>query len=79
MLPTFAADSEVSIVDELRSDPGKRPMMFFDIDPLRDPRWRVFVEHHPDFSVFHRVEWLQALQSCYCYVPVAKTAFYFAR
>jgi len=46
-------------------------MTFFEIDPLRDPRWRVFVERHPGSSVFHRVEWLQALQSCYGYVPVA--------
>lgn len=46
-------------------------MTIFEIDPLLDPRWKTFVERHPDASVFHRVEWLQALKSCYGYVPVA--------
>ena len=46
-------------------------MTIFEIDPLNDPRWRAFVEWRPDASVFHRVEWLQALKSCYGYVPVA--------
>jgi CelD/BcsL family acetyltransferase involved in cellulose biosynthesis len=71
MFPTSAVDSEVSVADELRSDLGKSAMTFFEIDPLLDPRWRIFAERHPDSSVFHRVEWLQALQSCYGYVPVA--------
>jgi CelD/BcsL family acetyltransferase involved in cellulose biosynthesis len=45
----------------------------FEIDPLRDPRWQSFVEWHADSSVFHRVEWLRALQSCYGYLPRALT------
>ena len=43
------------------------------IDPLRDSRWKHFVDWHPDSSLFHRVEWLQALQSCYGYLPIALT------
>ena len=45
----------------------------FEVDPLHDPRWKAFVDWHPDASVFHRVEWLQALKSCYGYQPVALT------
>lgn len=47
---------------------GLRPV--FEIDPLQDPRWKILVDSHPDASVFHQVEWLQALKSCYGYVPV---------
>jgi CelD/BcsL family acetyltransferase involved in cellulose biosynthesis len=43
----------------------------FELDPLQDPRWKSFIEHRPDASVFHRVEWLQALKTCYGYRPVA--------
>jgi len=45
----------------------------FELNPLSDPRWKLFVESHPDASVFHRVEWLQALNSCYGYMPAALT------
>lgn len=46
-------------------------MTVFVIDPLQDPRWKAFIENRPDASVFHRVEWLQALRACYGYEPVA--------
>ena len=46
-------------------------MRMFEIDPLRDPRWKAFIEQRPDSSVFHRVEWLLALKTCYDYTPVA--------
>lgn len=46
-------------------------MQIFEIDPLQDPRWGAFVDVRPDASVFHRVEWLQALKACYGYKPVA--------
>lgn len=49
-------------------------MRTFEIDPLHDPRWRAFLEHHPDASVFHRADWLQALKTCYGYTPVAFTS-----
>jgi CelD/BcsL family acetyltransferase involved in cellulose biosynthesis len=46
----------------------------FEIDPLQDPRWKVFVEKRSDASVFHRVEWLRALKSCYGYEPRVLTS-----
>ena len=46
-------------------------MSIFEIDPLQDPRWKAFTDHRPDASVFHRVEWLQALKACYGYTPLA--------
>jgi CelD/BcsL family acetyltransferase involved in cellulose biosynthesis len=49
---------------------GRGPKVF-EINPLQDPRWEAFVNVHPDASVFHQVEWLEALKSCYGYVPVA--------
>jgi CelD/BcsL family acetyltransferase involved in cellulose biosynthesis len=49
---------------------GRGPKVF-EINPLQDPRWKAFVNVHPDASVFHQVEWLKALKSCYGYVPVA--------
>jgi hypothetical protein len=45
----------------------------FEIDPLRDPRWQVFVDSHPDASVFHQPGWLKSLSLCYGYKPVALT------
>lgn len=49
-------------------------MRTFEIDPLHDPRWTAFLEHHPDASVFHRADWLKALKTCYGYTPVALTS-----
>jgi len=43
------------------------------IDPLTDPRWPVFLERHPDASVFHTREWMTALQRTYGYEPVVYT------
>jgi lipid II:glycine glycyltransferase (peptidoglycan interpeptide bridge formation enzyme) len=43
------------------------------VDPLRDPRWEVFVQAHPSGSVFHSVAWLQALGRTYGYEPIAYT------
>jgi CelD/BcsL family acetyltransferase involved in cellulose biosynthesis len=48
-------------------------MSISEIDPLLDPRWKAFVAGHPNASVFHRVEWLEALKSCYGYRPRALT------
>jgi CelD/BcsL family acetyltransferase involved in cellulose biosynthesis len=41
----------------------------FQIDPLQDPRWKVFVDRRTDASIFHSPGWLQALKSCYGYEP----------
>src|SRR5579864_2826368 len=69
-----ATETVISSGREIRLPIGgfqKRGMTCFQIDPLLDSRWRALVDEHPDASVFHRVEWLQALHSCYGYVPVA--------
>ncbi len=46
-------------------------MAVYEIDPIRDPRWREFVRNHPDSSVFHSPEWLGALHATYSYRPFA--------
>lgn len=46
-------------------------MAVFEVDPLRDGRWKHFVDNHPRSSVFHTWEWLQALNRTYGYEPLA--------
>lgn len=43
------------------------------IDPLTDPRWRDFVESHPQASIFHHPSWLQALRKTYGFTPLVFT------
>jgi len=43
------------------------------LNPIHDPRWRRFIESHPQSSVFHTPEWLQALQRTYNYEASAVT------
>jgi hypothetical protein len=43
------------------------------LDPLADRRWPDFVRHHPDASIFHTAQWLEALRRTYGYEPVAYT------
>ena len=45
----------------------------YEIDPLRDSRWSVFVDTHPRASVFHSPKWLTTLQAVYGYEPAAVT------
>jgi CelD/BcsL family acetyltransferase involved in cellulose biosynthesis len=45
----------------------------FEFNPLEDARWKALTEIHPDATVFHTVEWLQALKACYGYEPRAMT------
>jgi GNAT acetyltransferase-like protein len=45
----------------------------YEVDPLRDRRWRSLVEQHPHASVYHTVEWLELLHRTYGYQPVAFT------
>jgi CelD/BcsL family acetyltransferase involved in cellulose biosynthesis len=67
---TRAVDSERRLVGDCMFDTTHGgPRTVFEIDPLLDPRWKTLVEQHPDASVFHGVAWLQALKSCYGYVP----------
>src|ERR1700733_5819106 len=42
----------------------------YEIDPIRDPRWGVLVDSHPQASVFHSTKWLKALQCVYGYEPI---------
>jgi len=71
LMSTLEASAEVGARPALQS--RELEMMLFQIDPLQDPRWKTFVEWHPESSIFHRLEWLQALKSCYGYVPVVLT------
>ena len=41
--------------------------------PLQDSRWESFLQRHPRSSVFHSVEWLEALRQTYGYEPIALT------
>lgn len=43
------------------------------IEPLRDRRWSRFLTCHPRASVFHSLEWLEALRRTYGYQPFALT------
>jgi CelD/BcsL family acetyltransferase involved in cellulose biosynthesis len=45
----------------------------FEIDPLKDPRWTSFLDSHPQSSIFHTKEWLEALRRTYGYTPRAFT------
>lgn len=47
--------------------------MIYELDPLRDPRWQVLVDKHPNACVFHTTGWLEALRRTYGYNPVAFT------
>ena len=48
-------------------------MAVFEIDPLEDSRWTALVETHARASIFHTVEWLEALRRTYGYTPVVYT------
>jgi Acetyltransferase (GNAT) domain len=50
---------------------GSGPVYWF--QPLDNPRWIDFLDRHPRSSVFHTVEWLEALQKTYGYQPIALT------
>jgi CelD/BcsL family acetyltransferase involved in cellulose biosynthesis len=45
----------------------------YTLDPLKDPRWKEFVEAHPAASVFHTPSWLEALRLTYGYEPIVFT------
>src|ERR1035437_4478221 len=45
----------------------------YQVHPLRDPRWAELVGNHTGSSVFHTVQWLEALRRTYGYQPVAYT------
>jgi len=70
-IPTL--NTPVKVSSRSLSNPTEEQMTVFRIDPLQDPRWKALLEWHPDASIFHRVEWLQALKSSYGYTPFALT------
>ena len=48
-------------------------MTVYRLNPLIDSRWPRFLTSHPDASIFHTVEWLDALRQTYGYEPVVFT------
>jgi len=48
-------------------------MTVYPLDPLTDARWPRLLSEHPDASVFHTREWLEAIRRTYGYEPVAFT------
>jgi Acetyltransferase (GNAT) domain len=53
--------------------PSAYMLAIYQIDPLQDPRWCAFLQHHADTSVFHTAEWLKALRCTYGYKPFVFT------
>lgn len=45
----------------------------YEFNPLRNARWPAFLARHPQASVFHTLEWLEALRRTYGYEPVVFT------
>lgn len=43
------------------------------VDPIRDPRWREFLNFHPAASLFHSPAWLEALRRTFNYEPFVAT------
>jgi hypothetical protein len=86
MVPTgdvFAGDREFEVLlrhaARLRKSPEQSSatiatMAFAkEVNPLRDPRWDSLVANHPQATVFHSREWLEALHRTYNYEPVVLT------
>jgi len=44
--------------------------MVHSLNPLTDPRWSALVDTHRRASIFHSVQWLEALRRTYGYEPV---------
>ncbi len=44
-----------------------------ELDPIRDPRWKTFVDRHERSSIFHSTSWVRALRNVYGYEPVVFT------
>jgi hypothetical protein len=72
LFPAANEDPAVSASDyEGRATVGATRI--YEIDPLRDRRWDLLVEAHPESSLFHTSGWLQALCRSYGYEAVAYT------
>jgi hypothetical protein len=66
------ARSEPKLV--ITKKPASSPASVYEINPLADLRWDVFINSHPHSSVFHSTRWLKALQTTYGYKPMAVTS-----
>jgi CelD/BcsL family acetyltransferase involved in cellulose biosynthesis len=62
-----------TVIDILETEVQAFGTTLHEIDPTTDPRWTPFLHRHPQASVFHTQEWLQALRQSYGYIPVAFT------
>lgn len=71
MSSTYDIDRRTNLNAEVAQRIGRD---IFRVDPLQDVRWKHFVARHPAASVFHRVEWLQALKMTYGYRPFVFTS-----
>lgn len=48
-----------------------RVSSIYEINPIEDPRWGALSLGHPDASVFHSPQWLNALRDTYGFQPLA--------
>jgi lipid II:glycine glycyltransferase (peptidoglycan interpeptide bridge formation enzyme) len=64
-----------ALMDECAVVPaeGSATRLLYRIDPLKDPRWELFLNDHPHASVFHSRAWLEALRRTYGYDSIAYT------
>ncbi|HEX2710856.1 MAG TPA: hypothetical protein VHM88_01345, partial [Candidatus Acidoferrales bacterium] len=60
-----------SAEDSLEGNSSVRTV--YRVDPLKDPRWEVFLQQHSQASVFHTPGWLEALRRTYGYKSVVYT------
>src|SRR6516164_3608011 len=47
--------------------------LVYRVDPFQGQRWQRFLSGHPNASIFHSPEWLQALRRTYGYEPFVLT------
>ncbi len=69
MAASVSVSCRVNTEAQLTQD--SRPVYRF--RPLNDPRWGEFLQRHPRSSVFHTVEWLEALRRTYGFESIAIT------
>jgi hypothetical protein len=55
------------------SEEGTATGLLYRIEPLKDPRWELFLKDHSRSSVFHSSAWLEALRRTYGYDSIVYT------
>jgi len=75
MNSSTATDCKLSVATSLAlsANAERCATRVYEINPLLDPRWEVFIHGHPRSSVFHSTKWLKALETTYGYDPVVVT------